>query len=172
MKFPVVLFDWADTIMVDTDPTSPLPMCEWADLRLVPGAARCLAHVSASGRRIALATSAQVSTEAQIRTALARVGVSDWFSAVFCQRNTGLPKGVPFYLAVVSSLGEEIDSSDVLMIGDSLSKDVEPALAAGLGAVWFNEGHRQKQGSSPSCPEVGSMDELISWFSALDQQQM
>jgi putative hydrolase of the HAD superfamily len=162
-RFKVTLWDWADTVMVDTDPTSPLPMCEWADLRLVPGVEAVLRHCEASGRQVVLATSAAVSDEAQIRRALDRVGVDKYFRRVFCQRNTGLGKCEAFYRKIVAELGAAAE--DVLMIGDSLEKDIVPAEKAGISALWYNESGK-KQGTAKAT--VTSMAEMLQWFQHLD----
>ena len=133
--YPTVLFDWGDTVMRD-DPASTVPMVEWSTIEVVEGIADLLADLHSSGRRIILATSAAISDESQIRGALARVELDQYFSRIYCFKNTHLPKGEAFYRHILSDLGTP--ASDVMMIGDSFEKDVLAANAVGIFAICFN----------------------------------
>src|SRR5512145_781265 len=135
LRYPTVLFDWGDTVMRD-DPTATAPMVEWQTVEAVAGIAEVLAYLHSSGRRIGLATSADVSDESQIRGALRRCGLDQYFSHIYCFKNTQLPKGEAFYRHILSDLG--IPASEALMVGDSFAKDVQAANAVGIFAVWFN----------------------------------
>ncbi len=134
--YPIVLFDWGDTVMYD-DPASTVPMVEWPTVRVVEGIADVLADLRTSGRQIILATGALISEEDQIRGALARAGLDSYFSHVYCFRNTRLPKGEMFYRHILSDLN--VRASEMLMVGDSFEKDVLAANAAGIFSVWFNQ---------------------------------
>lgn len=103
-SFTHILFDWGDTLMVD-DPAQTAPMAAWPTVRSVPGAKQTLRQLKAAGKVICLATSADVSDEAQIRAALARVGLEQFISRVFCFKNTGLPKSKAFYRKMLRDLG-------------------------------------------------------------------
>lgn len=134
--YPIVLFDWGDTVMYD-DPLLAAPMSEWSTVRAVEGVADALEELRASGRQMVLATAAAISDEGQIRRALARVGLDVYFSRVYCFKNTGLPKGEAFYRHILADL--DVPASDVLMVGDSFEKDVLTPNALGIFAVWFNQ---------------------------------
>lgn len=159
--FTHILFDWGDTLM-DDDPAQTTPMADWPTVRSVPGADKVLAHLKAAGKTVCLATSANVSDEAQIRAALARVGLEQFISRVFCFKNTGLPKGEAFYRHILTEL--QLDPARALMVGDSFEKDVLAANAAGMAAIWFNV-RTPEQRSSARCLTVHSMSELLAWFS-------
>jgi FMN phosphatase YigB (HAD superfamily) len=135
LHYPVVLFDWGDTVMYD-DPSFTGPMVEWDTVYAVESIPDVLADLHASGRQIVLATGAMISDESQIRGALARAGLDSYFSRVYCFRNTHLPKGKAFYRHVLADLGVPV--SDVLMVGDTFEKDVQIPNALGIFAVWFN----------------------------------
>src|SRR5512141_1850239 len=96
LRYATVLFDWGDTVMRD-DPERTNPMVEWDTVEAIDGIADVLAYLHASGRRIGLATSAEISDENQIRGALRRGGVDSYFSRIYCFKNTNLPKGEAFY---------------------------------------------------------------------------
>lgn len=135
LRFPVVLFDWGDTVMRDY-PEITTPMVEWETVEAVDGIADALAALHASGRRIMLATSAQISDESQIRGALTRGGVAQYFSKIYCFKNTNLPKGEAFYRHILNDL--KVPASDVMMVGDGFEKDVQIPNELGMFAVWFN----------------------------------
>lgn len=135
IRYSTVLFDWGGTIMHD-HPERTAPVVEWETIELIDGIADVLAYLHASGRRIALATSADVSDEGQIRGALARNGLDTYFSHIYCFKNTHLTKSEAFYRHILSDLN--IPVTDVLMVGDSFEKDVQTPNAVEMFAVWFN----------------------------------
>ena len=71
LRYPIILFDWGDTVMRDY-PERTIPMVEWESVEVIDGIADVLAHLHSTGRRMILATSAAISDEAQIRGALRR----------------------------------------------------------------------------------------------------
>ncbi len=135
LRFPTVLFDWGDTVMRDY-PEITIPMVEWETVEVIEGIADVLAYLHSSGRRIALATSAAISDEGQIRGALKRGGLDTYFSHIYCFKNTNLPKGEAFYRHILNDLN--IPASEPLMIGDGFEKDVQIPNTLGIFAVWFN----------------------------------
>lgn len=157
---PYVLFDWGDTVMPD-DPASTMPMIEWPTVQAVEGIAELLAHLQASGRTCILATSASISDEAQIRGALARVGLETFFSRIYCFKNTGLPKGEAFYRHILADL--DLPASSALMIGDGYEKDVLIPNQVGLFAVWFNPRSDETR-SGEGHVTVHTMQELLALF--------
>ena len=96
-----------------------------------------LKALSARGLRLCLATSADISSEAQIRGALARVGLDLYLEKIYAFTNTGLRKTSPeFYRFILDDLNAP--PQDVLMVGDNLEYDVLAACRFGMDAVWFN----------------------------------
>jgi FMN phosphatase YigB (HAD superfamily) len=165
LQYPTVLFDWGDTVMKD-DPASSVPMVAWETVEAVQGIDSVLAYLQSSGRRIVLATSASISDEGQIRNALRRAALDEYFSRIFCFKNTGLSKGEAFYHHILDSL--DIPASEALMVGDSFEKDVLEANRAGMDAIWFNP-RSEKVQSSISYSSVYTMRELLSFFKSLDE---
>lgn len=165
LHYPVILFDWGDTVMRD-DPASTVPMVEWPVVQAIDGIAAVLGYLRSTSRRSILATSADISDEAQIRAALARAGLDTYFSGIYCFKNTGLPKGDLFYRHILADLA--IPASEALMTGDSFGKDVLAANDVGIFAVWFNpltgESH-----TGDLHLTVHSMPELLSFFQSLDR---
>jgi len=167
LRYPTVLFDWGDTVMRD-DPASTTPMVEWPTIEVIAGIADVLAYLYSSGRRIVLATSASISTESQIRAALARADLNKCFTRIYCFENTQLPKGEAFYRHILNDLG--IPASESLMVGDGFQKDVQDSNAVGIFAVWFNP---RSDGTHMDDLHVTvhSMQELLAFFASLDRNE-
>lgn len=165
LHYPTVLFDWGDTVMRD-DPTLTVPMVEWEKIEVIEGIADALAYLQASGRRIVLATSADISSEDQIRGALKRGGLDSYFSRIFSFKNTGIPKGEAFYRHILDDLN--FPASDVVMVGDDFEKDVLAANAVGMFAVWFNPRSDETRQDELHIT-AHSMREILKFFESLDQ---
>ena len=165
LRYPTVLFDWGDTLMRD-HPEITIPMVEWETVEVIEGIADLLAYLHSSGRQIALATSAAISDENQIRGALARGGLDSYFSQIYCFKNTNLPKDVAFYRHILNDLG--ISASDALMVGDGFEKDIQIPNRLGIFAVWFNP-RTDETRRSDLHDTVHSIQELVRFFEALDQ---
>jgi FMN phosphatase YigB (HAD superfamily) len=165
LRYPTVLFDWGDTVMYD-HPEITTPMVEWGTIEVVEGIADVLAYLHSSGRRIVLATSAAISDEYQIRGALARGGLDQYFSNIYCFKNTNLPKDEAFYRHILKDLG--ISASDALMVGDGFEKDIQIPNRLGIFAIWFNPKSDERR-KGDLYVTVHSMQELHKFFEAVDQ---
>jgi putative hydrolase of the HAD superfamily len=163
LRYSTVLFDWGDTIM-HGHPERTAPVIEWETIELIEGITDVLACLHASGRRIVLATSADVSDESQIRGALARNGLDIYFSHIYCFKNTGLTKSEAFYRHILNDLN--IPASDALMVGDGFEKDVQVPNAVGMFAVWFNPSSDETRKSDLHIT-VHSMEGLTEFFKSL-----
>lgn len=141
-------------------------MVEWETVEIVEGIAEVLEYLHTSGRRIVLATSAEISDESQIRGALRRGGLDTYFSNIYCFKNTNLPKGEAFYRHILHDL--DIPASEALMVGDHFPKDIQAANAVGISAVWFNPRSDESRRSEAHVT-VHSMQELREFFKMLDQ---
>ncbi|WP_116870491.1 HAD family hydrolase [Vibrio splendidus] len=130
-----VLFDWGNTLMIDF-PDAQGKMCDWETVQEVSGAQALLAQLT-KHHNIYVATNAADSSKTDIIRAFERVGLSKYIAGYFCKASIGLSKYEPgFYPAIISQLG--IKPQEITMIGDTLEKDIYPALEAGLQAVWLN----------------------------------
>ncbi len=166
LRYPTILFDWGDTVMRD-DPASTVPMVGWPAIEVVAGIAEVLAYLRSSGRQVVLATSASISDESQIWGALRRSSLGEYFSRIYCFKNTGLSKGEAFYRHILSDL--DIPASGALMVGDGFEKDIQAANAVGLFAVWFNWRSEETRQDDLHVT-VHSMQELLAFFNALDNR--
>jgi FMN phosphatase YigB (HAD superfamily) len=165
LGYSTVLFDWGDTVMRD-HPQITIPMVEWETVEVIEGASDVLAYLHESGRRIVLATSADISDEGQIRGALRRGGLDAYFSHIHCFKNTHLPKGEDFYRYILDDL--RVSPSDTLIVGDGFEKDIQAANAVGIFAIWFNRESDETRNDHLHLT-VHSMQELCAFFKTLDQ---
>jgi len=135
MKSTHLLFDWGNTLMVDL-PGQAGPMAFWPRIECVPEALETLSLLST---RIPchLATNAKDSTEKDIELALQRAGLRQFLSQLFCFRKLNVEKPNPaFFSAIQEHL--QAEPSQLIMVGDSLDKDVLGAIQAGWNAIWLN----------------------------------
>ena len=165
LRYPTVLFDWGDTVMHDY-PERTTPMVEWESVEVIDGIADLLTYLQSSGRRMILATSAAISDEDQIRGALARGRLDQYFSGIYCFKNTNLPKGEEFYRYILKDL--HLSASYVLMVGDGFEKDIRIPNALGMFAVWFNPQSVDVRRDEMHFT-VHSMEQLRAFFETLDQ---
>ena len=128
-------FDWGGTLMSEAGPEQ-LPMGTWPAVRAIAGARDALALLHGH-LPLCIATNASVSDTAQIERALARVGLAQFFSHVFCYTELGCRKDEPaFWRAVSERLG--VPATSLAMVGDSLEQDVRGPARAGVQSVWFS----------------------------------
>jgi putative hydrolase of the HAD superfamily len=93
------------------------------------------------------------------REKLAASGLGEHFSAVVVSAELGVGKpDAGVFRRALSELG--CDAEDAVMVGDSISRDVDGAIAAGLGAVWINRFGRPRPADRPDLHEVPSLGEL------------
>jgi putative hydrolase of the HAD superfamily len=89
------------------------------------------------------------------REKLAASGLADHFDAVVVSGDLGVGKPDA---SVFRHALDVVGADDGVMVGDSLDRDVDGALAAGLGAVWINRFARRP--GRPGVPEISSLAEL------------
>ncbi|MFA0016709.1 HAD family hydrolase [Vibrio lentus] len=152
-----VLFDWGNTLMIDF-PDAQGKMCDWKIVQEVSGAQALLAQLS-EHHDIYIATNAADSSKDDIISAFERVGLSQYIDDYFCKASIGLSKyDSGFYPAIIAKLG--IEPQDVTMVGDTLEKDIYPALEAGLQVVWLNTEGTELKSEHPNVVQVQSLSEL------------
>lgn len=138
----VYLFDWGDTLMVD-NPAQAGKMCDWPSVEATPQAMETLRELSLHAH-VYIATNADDSTEEDIQRAFARVGLDTFIQGYFCKQTLGVEKGTPEYFQRIL-LTLDAHPEDVTMVGDTLEKDILPALNAGMEAIWYNPSHRMAE---------------------------
>ncbi|MGH3427111.1 MAG: HAD family hydrolase [Terriglobales bacterium] len=93
------------------------------------------------------------------REKLAASGLGDFFRAVVVSADLGVAKPDPsVFRHALDRLG--VDGADATMIGDSIAKDVDGALAAGLGAVWVNRSGSPTPAGRADVVEISALTDL------------
>lgn len=93
------------------------------------------------------------------REKLAASGLSEHFDLIVISAQLGFGKpDVRVFEHVLSRLG--CDAQHAVMIGDSLHRDVDGALAAGLRGVWVNRGGQRPPDDRPDLVEISTLSEL------------
>ena len=155
----IVLFDWGNTLMIDF-PDAQGKMCDWETVEEVSGAQALLTELS-KHHNIYIATNAADSSKDDIIRAFERVDLSQYIDGYFCKASIGLSKyDSDFYPAIITQLG--VQAQDVTMIGDTLEKDIYPALEAGLQAIWLNSsGKKLSESDLANVVQIQYLSELL-----------
>lgn len=104
--------------------------------------------------RLALVTNGAACLQ---REKLAACGLEAYFDVVVVSADVGVAKpGAEIFEHVLARL--EADRG--VMVGDSLVRDVEGALAAGLSAVWLNRDGAEGPASRPGVAQISTLAEL------------
>ena len=109
-----------------------------------------------------VATLAIVSNGAQkVQTRrLAESGVMNFMEDVFISEKMGCEKpNARIFDAALRALGVE-NREHVLVVGDSLTSDIQGGVNAGLDTCWFNPGHAENPGKVSPTYEIASLEEL------------
>lgn len=138
VKVEYLIFDWGNTVMRDLG--FPGPMKDWDSVENIQGIEDALKELAA-GYKLIIATSAEHSDTGDMRAALKRGGVEDYFQQFFSSRELGAAKPNPeFFLRILKQI--DCEPGQALSIGDKYLNDVVAAKRAGLYTVWFNEKHK------------------------------
>jgi putative hydrolase of the HAD superfamily len=96
--------------------------------------------------------------DTRIYSVVKSLGIDKFFDAITISSEAGYSKPHPqIFKTAVEALG--LRPSSVLMVGDSLRDDIEPALQAGLRALLIDRNSRYADRSP--VPRITSLDEVI-----------
>ena len=152
-----VLFDWGNTVMEELYDQAGI-MANWKKVAATPGIETALSAIDASAV-VCIATNAAESNSDQVRKALERVGLANYFQFIFTASELESIKPQKDYFEQISKrLG--IKFEEMVMVGDSLSGDALGPSVLGLHAVWL----RRKETPVIHHPfydaEITSMDQF------------
>jgi putative hydrolase of the HAD superfamily len=93
------------------------------------------------------------------REKLATAGLDEYFDVVVVSAEFGVAKPDPsIFEHALSLLGS--DPEHAVMIGDSLTRDIDGAAAAGLKGVWVNRSGQPRPADHPDLVEVSTLSDL------------
>ena len=91
---------------------------------------------------------------------LAESGILNYVEDVFVSEKMDCEKpGRKIFDGALRALGVE-NREHVLMVGDSLTSDIQGGINAGLDTCWFNPNHAENPGKVVSTYEIASLEEL------------
>jgi len=100
------------------------------------------------------------------REKLLASGLSDYFQVVIVSAEVGTAKpDASIFWHALEQLGS--DGKSAVMVGDSLSRDVDGAIAAGLAGVWVNRSSRPRPADHPDLMEISTLRDLPAALSAM-----
>jgi len=133
-----VIFDGGDTVIED-QPLIPGSMADWETIAETPGI-RAILESLHSNVLILMASNAAISGEKQVRKALDRLRLNEYFDFIYTARELGTSKpDREFYMAILRF--HDLQPEETLMVGDSLVNDAIGAVDAGMRSIWLNRDH-------------------------------
>lgn len=129
-----MIFDWGDTLM------RVLPfegrMADWPVVEAMPGAAAALGAIH--GRfKVAVVSNAQASGPTDVLRALARVELARFVDHVLTPSVLHRTKDDEhFWATALTALS--VSATHCVVVGDSLRRDILPAVGAGIRAIWLS----------------------------------
>ncbi len=135
------------------------PMADWPEVTETDGVVEALENLLGQVK-MAVGTNAGDSNATLVWKALRRVGLGEYFCAVFTSQELGHAKPqTGFFRQIESVLAEP--PYHMVMIGDRYSTDILGAKTAGWKAVWYNPGCQAAPGAIPlHNAEITNMREL------------
>ncbi len=159
----VVFLDWGNTLMVDNGMREG-PMKDWEKVEAEAGAQEALLRLRAR-YRLVVATNAADSPGADVRLALARVGLDEYVDDVISSADVGDHKpNYAFFRAALLREGDRglpLDPRRAVMVGDGTTNDIAGAQRAGIRTIWYNPTKRRfPEGTQPPDVVIRKLAEL------------
>jgi putative hydrolase of the HAD superfamily len=139
-------------------------MKDWDTVAAEAGAQEALLRLSAR-YRLVVATNAEDSPAADVRLALARVGLDQHVADVVSSADVGDHKpNYAFYRAALlreGSRGLPLDPRRSVMVGDGTTNDIAGAQRAGMRTIWYNPTKRAfPEGAQPPDAVIKKLSDL------------
>ncbi len=99
------------------------------------GAVELCRELKQEGYNLYIVTNGVAATQAK---RLTKAGLLPYFTEVFVSETVGYQKPKKEYFDYVLNAVSEKDKSKILLVGDSLSSDIQGAMNVGLPCVWLN----------------------------------
>jgi len=149
-------FDWGGTLMSEVGPQDR-SMALWPKVEVINAALEAVSELSRV-MPLFIATNASISYRPDIVAALARGGLSTYFTDVFCFMEIGFKKNQPQFWQVVESV-TNLPLQQIAKVGDSLEYDAIAPRSFGVQSVWLDP-MGQSQSSHQGVPVVSNLVEF------------
>jgi 2-haloacid dehalogenase len=125
--------------------------------QLIAGAQEMVQTLLRGGLRLALATNGLSDVQ---RPRLAASPLAGCFEAVVVSEEVGSPKPeAGFFEAAFTMMGSP-ERTSVLLVGDSLSSDIQGGNAFGLDTCWYNPGGKKADPSRPARYIISTLEQI------------
>lgn len=142
-----LVFDWGNTLMKEF-PEYDGPMADWPQVVEVDGVVEALEALMLGRHPMLVATNAKASTAEQVWKALRRVGLGEYFRAVFTPGELDARKPEVAFFRGIQSVAD-FPAHAMVMVGDDYAADILGAKTAGWRAIWYNPQKRPAPGLIP-----------------------
>lgn len=93
---------------------------------------------------------------------LKKTGLNVYFKDIFVSEDTGYQKPMKEYFDYCFQRIPNIRLEETLIIGDSLSSDIQGGINAGIDTCWIHDQHTQNTNNIPITYEITNLKELYS----------
>lgn len=125
---------------------------------LVDGAADVCRSLVAHGKTLCIISNGTTSVQ---RPRFARSGLAPCFHTLFLSEEIGVAKPDPRFFDAVFHAFPQVERSEMLVVGDSLSSDIAGGLAAGLDTCWFHPTGTPAPAKPKPTFSIRSLSELL-----------
>lgn len=109
---------------------------------VMPGAKALLMQLKQAGYHLVVGTNGKTKTQ---YNRLALTGFDDYFDNVVISQEIGHVKPSLSFFEYIFSLYPKHDKSEFLMIGDTLTSDIQGANLAGIDSIWLDHGTQSSE---------------------------
>ena len=92
---------------------------------------------------------------------LSRSGLGAWMEGVFLSEELGAEKPSPAFFRQVFASLPDIDKADMLIVGDSLTSDMQGGIAAGIPTCWYNPGRLPRPAAMAITYEIQDLNQVL-----------
>lgn len=124
-----------------------------ANSKLKPLARQTLDKLKGQGARLALVTNGPEDAQNNL---IRHLDIAGLFERVFTSGGYRLSKKNGLFLLAARETGWP--AQQITVVGDSIENDVEPAAAAGMKPIWFNDGERP---NPKGLRQITRLDQLV-----------
>jgi 2-haloacid dehalogenase len=101
------------------------------------------------------------------RSRIASSDIERYFEGIFISEEVGYNKPDKAYFDVCFATIEDFDPKQAVIVGDSLSSDIQGGKNAGITTVWFNPKHLENTTKITPDYEIGGLMELLELLETL-----
>ena len=100
---------------------------------------------------------------------IASSGIGRYFKAVFLSEQLGADKPQIEFFERATGQIEGYNPNEAIILGDSLTSDIQGGINAGMHTCWFNPHHRQRENITPEF-EIADLAEFDNVLQKLNEQ--